>query len=561
MTPKPPIPWYWWPVWMLLLAAGLFVFYVLLTPVWVGIRLIEWFAPPPRGGGEGRPREKEEAARGATTASLSGRDVGCGAPRLPSPPSDHGRRPRRALFPCRGILGPCGAGIPRMGEFAARAMGTQYVYDFSEGGRARPRAARRQGRRPRGDDRDRAAGAGRLHRDDGGLPRVHAARGERCRTGSTPRSRAPSRGSRSATGKRFGDPGRPAARLGALGRRGLDARDDGHDPQPRPERRGGRRPRPRDRERALRLRRLPAARADVRGRGRRRGRPALRAGAVVAQGRARRHAGRRARRRRPARARGALQAALPGRSRRTPASSSSAPSGGLRLVGHAAGAGLPPRERHPGRPRHGRERRPDGLRQQGRRLGHRRRLHARPLDGRAGPLGRVPRQRAGRGRRRRHPHARADRGHARALPRGVRAARGDDGPPRGALPRDAGHRVHGRGGHALPPADPHRQAHGRGGAPDRRRHGLGGAAHAGGGGRARRPGAARPAPPPDDRPGRRLRGRREGPERLARAPRPGRSSSTPTGPRSRAARGRRSSSSAPRRRPTTSTGSSRRAAS
>ena len=44
MRPKPPIPWYWWPVWMLLLVAGLFVFYVLLTPVWVGIRLIEWFA-------------------------------------------------------------------------------------------------------------------------------------------------------------------------------------------------------------------------------------------------------------------------------------------------------------------------------------------------------------------------------------------------------------------------------------------------------------------------------------------------------------------------------------
>jgi hypothetical protein len=41
---KPPIPWYWWPFWMVLLAAGLFVFYVLLTPVWVGIRLSEWFA-------------------------------------------------------------------------------------------------------------------------------------------------------------------------------------------------------------------------------------------------------------------------------------------------------------------------------------------------------------------------------------------------------------------------------------------------------------------------------------------------------------------------------------
>ncbi len=67
----------------------------------------------------------------------------------------------------------------------------------------------------------------------------------------------------------------------------------------------------------------------------------------------------------------------------------------LRLVEDAAGAGLPARERDPGRPRHGRERRPDGLREQGRRLGHRRRLHARPVDRRAGHVGRVPRQRAG----------------------------------------------------------------------------------------------------------------------------------------------------------------------
>jgi hypothetical protein len=44
MIAKRPIAWYWWLFWMLLLAAGLFVFYVLLTPVWVSIRLIEWFA-------------------------------------------------------------------------------------------------------------------------------------------------------------------------------------------------------------------------------------------------------------------------------------------------------------------------------------------------------------------------------------------------------------------------------------------------------------------------------------------------------------------------------------
>jgi hypothetical protein len=41
---KSPIAWYWWPLWMLIHAAGLFVFYVVFTPVWVGIRLIEWFA-------------------------------------------------------------------------------------------------------------------------------------------------------------------------------------------------------------------------------------------------------------------------------------------------------------------------------------------------------------------------------------------------------------------------------------------------------------------------------------------------------------------------------------
>jgi hypothetical protein len=44
MTPKSKIPFYYWPFWMFLLALGLFVFYVLLTPVWMGIRLISWLA-------------------------------------------------------------------------------------------------------------------------------------------------------------------------------------------------------------------------------------------------------------------------------------------------------------------------------------------------------------------------------------------------------------------------------------------------------------------------------------------------------------------------------------
>ena len=44
MREKRSVPWYWWPLWMLLLAAGLIVFYVFFTPVWMGIRLISWLA-------------------------------------------------------------------------------------------------------------------------------------------------------------------------------------------------------------------------------------------------------------------------------------------------------------------------------------------------------------------------------------------------------------------------------------------------------------------------------------------------------------------------------------
>ena len=52
---------------------------------------------------------------------------------------------------------------------------------------------------------------------------------------------------------------------------------------------------------------------------------------------------------------------------------------GVRLVEHAAGPHLPPRVPHRRRPGHRRERRADGVRQHGRRLGHRRLLHPQPV--------------------------------------------------------------------------------------------------------------------------------------------------------------------------------------
>ena len=44
MSTKRNVPFYYWPFWMVLLALGLFVFYVLLTPIWMGIRFVSWLA-------------------------------------------------------------------------------------------------------------------------------------------------------------------------------------------------------------------------------------------------------------------------------------------------------------------------------------------------------------------------------------------------------------------------------------------------------------------------------------------------------------------------------------
>ena len=44
MKKQPEVPWYRWPFWFVLLGLGLFVFYVVFTPVWMGIRLISWLA-------------------------------------------------------------------------------------------------------------------------------------------------------------------------------------------------------------------------------------------------------------------------------------------------------------------------------------------------------------------------------------------------------------------------------------------------------------------------------------------------------------------------------------
>ena len=185
-------------------------------------------------------------------------------------------------------------------------------------------------------------------------------------------------------------------------------------------------------------------------------------------------------------------------------------------------------------------------------VGNRRRLHAQSIDRRERALRRVPRQCAGRGRRRRHPHAAAaHRGGAQASRRERALARGADaGDVRRAdaascarsssttatcrtsssrsrkgnlwmLQTRSGKRTGRRRG-------PHRRRHGGGRHADHREEAR----------PAHRAARARPAPASD------LRSRRRGATviatglpRIARAPPPARSCSTPTRPSAEGAKG------------------------
>ena len=82
-----------------------------------------------------------------------------------------------------------------------------------------------------------------------------------------------------------------------------------------------------------------------------------------------------------------------------------------------------------------------------------------PATGAQGSLRRLPRQRPGRGRRRRDPQHRAPGRAQGSVPRDLQGADGHLRPARSPLPGHVRHRVHHRAGQALDAADPGRQAH------------------------------------------------------------------------------------------------------
>ena len=208
---------------------------------------------------------------------------------------------------------------------------------------------------------------------------------------------------------------RPAAGVGALGCGVLDAGDDGHRPQPRAQRRVGRRAgasRP-----TTRASRTTRTAGSCRCSPRSCSTSTAPSSSTRSSSCARSVASRPTRSCRPKTSRGwptgsrrscsPRRASSSPRTRRTSCSWRSKRCSVRGTASAPASTGKHGEDRR--RPRHRGQRADHGVRQQGRRLRHRRRVHPQPGHRRERAVRRLPEERAGRRRRRRHPHHRAAR--------------------------------------------------------------------------------------------------------------------------------------------------------
>ena len=357
--------------------------------------------------------------------------------------------------------------------------------------------ARRQRLGPCRDDERGPAGPARIHDLDRGLQHLLPGEGEDSRRD---RSRDRRTGQEARKGRRrdAGLDREPAAGLGALGREVLDAGHDGHDPQPRLERRGGRRIEAAHQQRPVCVRQLPPLHPDVRQRRAGDSQGSSSSTSSKRQEGGRREAGHRSRRAGAAGRRRALQRRHPEGGRQVVSAGSARPAQdvarcGLPILDESARHRVPAHLRYPRSYRHRRQRSDDGVRQHRRSLGDRRRIHAQSGDGREGVLRRVPHQRPGRGRRVRRPHAAADSRARAGAAQGLQTAARDHDAAGEALQGHSGLRVHHPGRAAVHAADAQRQAHRVCRRRDRDRSRQREADYAERSGAARRPRVAQPA--------------------------------------------------------------------
>ncbi len=273
---------------------------------------------------------------------------------------------------------------------------------------------------------------------------------------------------------------RPAPGERSIRSQVLHARDDGHRPEPGPQRpqRGG--PGQADLERPVRVGRLPKVRPDVRqDRAGHRGRPVRGEARRGEGGQGAGGEGHRPRLRGSQNADGRVQGdrSAGDRAGLPPGAEPAAREGhrgGVPVVERQAGRRLPPPEQDQRLAGDRRQHRGHGLRQHGRGQRDRRGVHPRPRHRGEGSLRRLPSQRPGGRRRGRHPqHAEVD----RAGPAGsavLGGAPGRHGHPGAPLSRHVRHRVHHRARQAVVPPDQGGQADLLGRMGDGVRHAAGG---------------------------------------------------------------------------------------
>jgi hypothetical protein len=44
VKPTPPVPWWRWAIWWTALGIADVIFYIVLTPIWMGLRALAWIA-------------------------------------------------------------------------------------------------------------------------------------------------------------------------------------------------------------------------------------------------------------------------------------------------------------------------------------------------------------------------------------------------------------------------------------------------------------------------------------------------------------------------------------
>ena len=141
MKPKPPVSIARWTLWWFLLAIGIFIFYVLLTPIWIGLRALAWvaeFRAATRGSVPPRAPLPEQSAPQQPSSAAPAMSVAAAEPRTAPKPAltSQARRKRRLAVRADPVAGRALAHRPDLRKLRADEVQRGVVVCGVPGGEA-----------------------------------------------------------------------------------------------------------------------------------------------------------------------------------------------------------------------------------------------------------------------------------------------------------------------------------------------------------------------------------------------------------------------------------------